>query len=126
MAGSWTHRALTPTPSSREAKLLLDGAAPDDVPDLVRAASLIEQVPVDREQRGPLVARVLERSLAAVHKGATTSTDTVLVLGVPMRERDLRLRLEHTYRALGRKAATNGERVALVERANAVRPRSWW
>ena len=92
----------------------------------MRAASLIEQVPVDREQRGPLVARVLERSLAAVHKGATTPTDSVLVLGVPMREHDLRLRLEHTYRALGRKAATNAERVALVERANAVRPRSWW
>ena len=109
-----------------QAKLLLDGAAPDDVPDLVRAASLIEQVPVDREQRGPLVARVLERSLAAVHEGATSPTDSVLVLGVPMREHDLRLRLEHTYRALGRKAATNTERVALVERANAVRPRSWW
>ena len=59
-----------------QANLLLDGAAPDDVPDLVRAASLIEQVPVDREQRGPLVARVLERSLAAVHEGATAPTDT--------------------------------------------------
>ena len=48
------------------------------------------------------------------------------VLGVPLVERDLRLALERAYRGLARKAATDESRIALVDRANAVRPRSWW
>ena len=66
-----------------QAELLLDGAGPGDVADLVRAASLIEQVPADREQRGPLAARVLERALAAVREGRRRRRRRA-VLGVPL------------------------------------------
>ena len=56
-----------------QAELLLDGARPGDVSDVTRAASLIEQVPADRERRGPLAARVLECALAAASAGATAA-----------------------------------------------------
>ena len=79
----------------------------------------------DRGAGGPadaLAARVLEAAIGIV----ATDTPPVTVLGRPFVDRDLRLGLEATYRSLARTAASPSERVALVERANAVRPRSWW
>jgi serine/threonine-protein kinase PknG len=108
-----------------QAELLLNGARPGDVSDVTRAASLVEQVPADRERRGPLAARVLECALAAASAGAAAAAGTT-VLGVALDERELRLGLERTYRSLARKAGSDAERISLVDRANAVRPRSWW
>jgi serine/threonine-protein kinase PknG len=98
----------------------------DAMPGLMRAATLIEQVPADREQRGPLHARVLERALALVRDGDSSPSAAGTVLGHQLRETDLRRGLESTYRALARKAGSEDERIALVDRANGVRPRSWW
>ena len=109
-----------------QAELLLDTTGTDAVRDLVRAASLIEQVPADREQRAPLSARVLERALALVRDGDSSAAAAGSVLGIPLREDELRRGLESTYRALARRAGSEGERIALVDRANRVRPRSWW
>ena len=106
-----------------QAALLLNGVGPDPLQDVARAGALIEQVPTDRERRGLLAAQVLERALAAVRDGAGGGST---VLGVRLAEGDLRLALERTYRGLARKAATDAERIALVDRANAVRPRTWW
>ncbi len=108
-----------------QAELLLDGARAGDVSDVTRAASLVEQVPADRERRGPLAARVLECALAAASAGAPAAAGAT-VLGVALDERELRLGLERTYRSLARKAGSDAERISLVDRANAVRPRSWW
>ena len=106
-----------------QAALLLDGVGPEPLRDVARAGALIEQVPTDRERRGPLAAHVLERALAAVRDGAAGGST---VLGVRLAEHDLRRALERTYRGLARKASTDAERIALVDRANAVRPRTWW
>jgi serine/threonine-protein kinase PknG len=46
------------------------------------------------------------------------------VLGCTLTERDLRFGLERAYRSLARLADTTPERVALVDQANAVRPRT--
>jgi serine/threonine-protein kinase PknG len=40
-------------------------------------------------------------------------------------ERDLRFGLEHSYRALARRAASRTERIRLVDAANRARPRTW-
>ena len=46
------------------------------------------------------------------------------VLDCALSEHELRLGLERRYRTLARFAATPEERIALVDRANAVRPRT--
>ncbi len=46
------------------------------------------------------------------------------VLGRPLTEPDVRLGLEDAYRALAQRAPDGAERIALVDQANAVRPRT--
>jgi serine/threonine-protein kinase PknG len=47
------------------------------------------------------------------------------ILGVAMREHDLRLAAEEAFRVAGRQAKTDAQRYALVDRANQVRPVTW-
>jgi serine/threonine-protein kinase PknG len=47
------------------------------------------------------------------------------IMGHPWRERDLRLALERSVRTSARLTSDMAERVALVDRANAARPRTW-
>jgi serine/threonine-protein kinase PknG len=47
------------------------------------------------------------------------------ILGVPVRERELRAAAEEAFRACARQAKSDGERFALVDRANEVRPVTW-
>lgn len=47
------------------------------------------------------------------------------LLGSPLRERELRLALEDSLRTSARLTTDPGERVALVDRANDARPRTW-
>jgi len=45
-------------------------------------------------------------------------------LGCALTDRELRLGLETRYRALARRATTKAHRIQLVDRANAIRPRT--
>ena len=47
------------------------------------------------------------------------------LLGQPWQERELRLALERSLRTSARLSSDVDERVALVDRANAARPRTW-
>jgi serine/threonine-protein kinase PknG len=106
--------------------LLGDGATPALV-DAVVAGEIVEATLLDRERKDALSARVLEGALQAIANGQTIHVDgSNSVLGRALTEHDLRVGLEQTYRSLGRRAATSEERVQLVDRANRVRPRSWW
>ncbi|MBG0822208.1 protein kinase [Planomonospora sp. ID91781] len=86
------------------------GARLDDLADL------------DPRRRGELAAEVLERALEWLGSGRGRGSGTVL--GVPFTERALRRELERLYRGLARGAATTAERHALIDRANATRPRT--
>ena len=46
------------------------------------------------------------------------------VVGVPMTEPDVRVALEHVYRSAARLSDDPQQRIELVDRANAVRPRT--
>jgi len=107
-----------------EAQLLLDASFPDRIGGLQRAERIVKQLPTEREQRDVLSARVLETAMTAVDDGASPADPTLTVLGRSFDERDLRVGLEEAYRKLARRATTRPERVALVEYANHVRPRS--
>ena len=108
-----------------EARLLLtgDGTGARST-DLARAAAIVEQVPMDRERRGRLTALLFETALALVHDGGVSSGDAATLLGRRVEERSLRLALEETYRSLARHAPTTTERIALVDEANRIRPRT--
>jgi serine/threonine-protein kinase PknG len=108
-----------------EVDVLLDqrGGTPS-LGQVVEAATIVESLPLDGEQRGRLVARVLESALSGVLDDASPPSDAETVFQTPLVERDLRMALESTYRSLAHRAGSSKARVELVDRANRVRPRT--
>ncbi|MET0145079.1 MAG: tetratricopeptide repeat protein [Ilumatobacteraceae bacterium] len=108
-----------------EVDVLLSGdPRPSALDDVRRAATIVEQLSLDREAEARLTLRVLDAAFDVVLDSAPVDPGTT-VLGCPLTERDLRVGLERTCRSLARHAATGSERVDLVDRANRVRPRTW-
>ncbi len=93
------------------------------VADLASAAKTVERLQLDAAERTRLSAEILENALAV---NAVTPVDagTVTLFGAPLDDDKLRRRLEAVYREQARLAETTAERIALVDRANAVRPRT--
>jgi serine/threonine-protein kinase PknG len=88
---------------------------------LLAAAARLDQARVDGERRRQLVAELLEAGLAWVRAGGTEDPGTSLV-GAPLTQKGLRRELEQTYRALVRYTDDTDARYALVDKANEVRP----
>jgi serine/threonine-protein kinase PknG len=92
--------------------------------DLIEAGARLERLTLDAERRTRLSAEVLEAAHAWVSSSAGPPQTGGKVLGCTLTERDLRFGLERCYRALARVAGTPGQRIALVDKANAIRPRT--
>jgi len=92
-----------------------------DERDLVDAAGWLERLSLDAERRAKLSAEVLEAAFALVQR-RNGQPSHATVLGCQLNERDIRFGLERCYRALARLAQTKEERIALVDKANDVRP----
>jgi serine/threonine-protein kinase PknG len=90
---------------------------------LLAAAKRLDHARIDGELRRRLVAEVLEAGLAWVGTGRREHPGDDLI-GTPLTQRGLRLRLERTYRELAWLATDTDARHALVDKANAVRPRT--
>lgn len=90
-------------------------------PDLLGAAARLDGLGLDGGRYERLAAEVLEAALGWLPGGARGGAT---LLGVEFAERPLRRRLEETYRTLARHAGGKSDRVVLVKRANAVRPRT--
>jgi serine/threonine-protein kinase PknG len=105
-----------------KAELLLSGddaAIPPST--LLAASSAIEQLPPGSDARLTLTTRALEAALVLLaHDGTVPGAGTIL--GHPLTETELRFTLEHTYRALAKRATSVSKRIELVDRANHVRP----
>ncbi|MFG1922627.1 tetratricopeptide repeat protein [Cryptosporangium sp. NPDC048952] len=86
----------------------------------------IERLPLDGEPRARLSAEVLTAVLTwlTTDGRATAPRPSGTVQGCPLTERDVRLGLEKVYRTLARLAPDADHRIALVDRANHVRPRT--
>jgi serine/threonine-protein kinase PknG len=102
-----------------------DGAGADLVA-VRRAAAIVASLDLDRQQRDRLTVELLEAAHDALSRNGTTVDPTERVLGHALTDRALRLGLEAAYRAAARHASTSSERIALVDRANQIRPWSWW
>ncbi|HET6285948.1 MAG TPA: tetratricopeptide repeat protein, partial [Amycolatopsis sp.] len=91
--------------------------------DLVDASTRLERLQLDAERRTRLSAEVLEAAHGWLN-AQNQPTPGAKVLGCALDERDLRFGLERCYRTLARLAGTVDQRVELVDKANAIRPRT--
>jgi serine/threonine-protein kinase PknG len=78
---------------------------------------------LDEARRQELTAAILTAALDLVTTRPHGAGGELL--GCEMRERPLRFGLERAYRALARLAPERSGRIELIDRANAVRPRTW-
>ena len=92
--------------------------------DLVASGTLIEHLELDAERRAYASGQVLNAAFGWVAGGHGQSARST-VLGCPLTDTDLRTALERCYRTLARHANNTRERIALVDSANQIRPRTW-
>ncbi|WP_395694335.1 tetratricopeptide repeat protein [Nocardioides sp.] len=111
-------------PESRQlrAEVLLAGGS-GDLAVLDQAMRSIESVPMDGTVRQRYVVRILGHALDVVTSSPAAARSDAAVGSTPATEPGIRAGLEQAYRALAREAPLREDRVALVNRANAVR--SW-
>ena len=91
--------------------------------DVCAAGTIIDSLSLDGLRHAELGTTVLEAALAAVRQG-DVPVPGASVLGYTPTERDLRFGLETTYRARARHAPDAARRIALIDQANRVRPRT--
>ncbi|WP_252441139.1 serine/threonine-protein kinase [Pseudonocardia humida] len=95
-------------------------------PELRAAAARVERLPLDPATDHGIRATLLHAAVDLLARpGTQAANGAAPLLGCPWKARDLRLALERTLRASARLAGGREERMALVDRANAVRPRTW-
>jgi serine/threonine-protein kinase PknG len=99
----------------------LDGTASDEVA-LRTAARRVQRLPLDAATDHEVRATLLDAAVRTVD-GADPATDPFL--DCPWAERELRLALERCLRTSARLTSDPAARIALVDRANAARPRTW-
>jgi serine/threonine-protein kinase PknG len=90
--------------------------------DLLDAGDRVTRLNLDAERRAGLSADVLQAAVEWVRARDRPSGNRVL--GYELSERGLRFGLETSFRSLARLADSAEERIALVDRANAIRPRT--
>ncbi len=105
--------------------LLARSSGTGNLHDAVAAAQAVEAAAVDARRRGELACAVLDTVLTGMVSGAWPQQPQLALFGHPATESGVRRALETTLRDRARLSASKAERVALVDRANAVRERSW-
>ena len=91
--------------------------------DLEQASALAESLSLDGMNRFRLTSQILSSALDLLSAGKLQPSAQVKVLGRPLKEAPLRSGLEESYRSMAR-LLTGDARIDLVDRANAVRPRT--
>jgi len=91
--------------------------------ELHEAARQLSRLRLSPAQQQRLSSELLQAALARVIHGQRLNTGPLL--GIEPNERAVRLGLEKNYRQLARLAPDRARRVALVDMANGVRPRTW-
>jgi serine/threonine-protein kinase PknG len=92
--------------------------------DLVATSSVLDGLALETSVRLPLVRGLHEQALAMLLDGRVPSDDSVKLMGTALDEFDQRAALDRAFRALAKIASSDEERFALVDQANAYRPRT--
>jgi serine/threonine-protein kinase PknG len=90
--------------------------------DLVAAGELLADLDLGAERKARAAERLLVAAFGWLPQGGRPSG---AVLGCPLTDNDLRVALEDCYRTLARHANSTRERIALVDSANQIRPKTW-
>jgi serine/threonine-protein kinase PknG len=115
---------LTLVRSLMELRRQPDGTATLDPVDLDRASELVSTLRLPPEASNTLRVQYLSEVLSGLETQALKPDAAKKVFGVSLTDRDIRLGLEDSLRQLARSAPNTAQRIALVDRANAVRPRT--
>ncbi len=114
------------TPAGATAiEILLDGREADgtDEDTLLDAERRLSRLNIESPARHATIRlQIFKAALDWLHAGNSPTAPGLL--GVDFDERGLRLGMERCYRALARDASDMWERIALVQSANAIRPRT--
>ncbi|HVV13294.1 serine/threonine-protein kinase [Amycolatopsis sp.] len=105
-------------------KTRVNGNAVVSEGDLADASARLDRLSLDAERRTRMAAEVLEAAFQWVQSAPPGHRTGTRVLGLPLSERDVRFGLESCYRTLARLAHSQEDRIELVDRANAIRPRT--
>jgi serine/threonine-protein kinase PknG len=106
-------------------EILLDGREPENADEqtLLDAGERTAALNLESaEKRATIRLKVLSAALGWLRAG-NTSTATHL-LGVPFDEPGIQTGMERAYRDLARETTGMWDRIAMVEKANAIRPRT--
>ena len=101
----------------------LQGEMPQ-VSDLVATSEVLRGLALESSVRLPLVRDLHQHALAMLLDGQAAPDETVQLMGAEFEEHAQRAALEQAFRSLAKLAPTDQERYALVDRANACRPRT--
>ena len=101
----------------------LQGELPQ-LTDLVAASDVLDGLALENSVRLPLVRDVHQQALAMLLDGRAAADDKVQLMGATLDELNQRVAVERAFRSLARIASSDEERFALVDRANAYRPRT--
>jgi serine/threonine-protein kinase PknG len=93
--------------------------------ELSRAAAAIDAMAVESRDVARLRAGLFESALRLLAERGMRGQTTAQLLGRPLTETSLRRGLEESLRALARLERDRQEQIALVDRANQVRPLTW-
>ena len=100
--------------------------APPSAVEVKRAADVVEALAPEGMAGAVLRAEVLEAGLTLLTSQAARPDRKTPLLGAPFQERPLRRALERLYRQMARLESDRSRQIALVDRANTVRPRTWF
>jgi serine/threonine-protein kinase PknG len=91
--------------------------------DLAQASALVEGLSLDVLDKHQLSSQILTSALVLLTSNRLKPDQTVRLFGEPLEEARLRFSLEQSFRSMAR-MQTGEARISLVDRANAVRPRT--
>jgi serine/threonine-protein kinase PknG len=92
--------------------------------DLIASSKTLDGLDVDNSVRLPLLRDLHESALCMLLDETATADEREFLGGAELTEFGQRSALERTYRSLARLAPTEAQRCALVDQANASRPRT--
>jgi serine/threonine-protein kinase PknG len=117
-----TSRAWVPGQRRRVELLNSESAT---VAQLDQAATELEQFPIDPREKLVLRTALLRHGFAALSSGKITNSGPATIGGVSVTDNGLRSAIEKSLRDTARLTENERERVALVDEANRIRPRTW-
>ncbi len=111
------------------ARTLAGGGFSTRVPAMVElkaASDIVERLQLDATERASISAEIFEQALTKVGAGGSSHGGVDRLLGRPLTVEQLQMGLHDVYREQARLADSAPEREELIDKANQVRPWSWF